>query len=414
MLGLATTLQAQNSELSPTSISGYGDPAAQGTARQAGMGGILSANIENNRYTHASAASITTANYFQFQLAFVGEQRSFSLNSSNNFNNRRVGISYVSVLLPLDTSIGFGIALGAKPYSSSDYFSSSEITSPLHGRETYYQNGGLSSAFAQTGVRLFRQLSLGMGANYTFGKNQIIHTLDFEDSTKAFDIKRETGLSRRGVGAHLAARFDFNIDSTHFQISGIYESGLKFKTGSHVTSYLAGQGFVLADSIERGVSSSYSEYTPNTITAGLSIRTKHNLMIAAEYGITNTSRQLENGLTAFKGGYTAALGLQWVPDSSGRKFFNKLTYRAGARYSVLPWTYKGMELADMRFTLGFGIPLPGYKTPYSKSNFIDIALEAGRTNDIQGSGAAYKKSYIGFTAAMSIIETGWFKKRKLD
>jgi len=417
---ISTVAFGQYSELSPTSIYGFGDLQELGSIRQRTLGGSLSTSLEKNRYSDGNMASLGGVRFFHFQTALSIQPRTYNFtqfdNSKVNFKNTFLSIPYISVAMPIDTSHGVGLAVGLRPFSTVSYQSSALRTDRAGTRNIFQKSGGLSEIYLGSSVTPIKNLNIGLAASYLFGRELSKKTTHFEDTAIYFDITEELDRSRQGVIFRTGLTYNLDFDSSHLQFGATYQLGTKLNSSTFNKSYTNIQNstsVIFIDSINVLSKYNNSLYAPSSFSAGLSFQTKNNLILSAEYGVTTFStKYVGDEVNNVKNSFRTGLGIQYTPDTSGRRIFKRMSYRAGLKYATLPTTIRGNTINDYRISVGVGIPLPAYKLPYSKLSFIDVHFEYGVSQTVDPS--IYSKQYFGVGVGVQVTEIEWFRKRRLE
>ena len=101
--------------------------------------------------------------------------------------------------------------------------------------------------------------------------------------------------------------------------------------------------------------------------------------------------------------------VETLPDRGDiRNLINRITYRAGVRYSDYYLTVKGQEIEDKAITLGLGIP-------FKRSGFsnLDLGVELGQMGTTKNN--LIKETYFRFSIGLSLFgDDFWFVKPKYD
>ena len=428
------TLRAQDTDplagvgYSPYSLFGFGDLVHQGTGYNAMMGGMGIAD-RNVRYINVlNPAGVTAREVKSFMADFgldnrntifdgnaatsisataSGKQRS----ASNTFNMHHIVMS-----LPIATQGAF--KFGIMPYSSVNYdfkaYETSDAIVSTLGDVVYRRTGrgGLYKTFLGAGVTLFRRLSLGVDANYYFGRIERSSTVTFSnaasyraintgwrDNVSCFGAKAGLQYAQpitRALSATLGVTYDFNTQlrgsRTRF---GYGESG----DSSAATDTILFQSYRLED---------YS--IPGELGVGLTLRYADQWMVGFDYTRQDWSRGDFGGYPGvdFSTGVAQnfRLGFELTPNRYDVRggfghFLRRLTYRAGA-YHERSFMQLGVSpVAATGLTLGFSLPVFRY---YNSLNFgVDMGQRGALgSNQI-------RERYFLFTISFNLHDI-WFIK----
>ena len=75
-----------------------------------------------------------------------------------------------------------------------------------------------------------------------------------------------------------------------------------------------------------------------------------------------------------KNNYVSSIGFQYTPDFKSTKYLQKVSYRAGLRYSTGYMVVKNTPIKDFYFSVGAGFPLRTFNTKSS----LNISIEYGK------------------------------------
>jgi hypothetical protein len=153
---------------------------------------------------------------------------------------------------------------------------------------------------------------------------------------------------------------------------------------------------------------------PAMISAGVHYYAP-KISLGADYayqGWGGVNAASENATVKFRNTNTIKVGAEYTPDRGDiRYFFNRISYRVGARYSNYYMQLRGENISEKAVTIGAGIPITrnGMANMMGASS-IDVGLEFGRRGTTKS--GLVKESYFGFSLGLSLFgDDEWFKKR---
>lgn len=212
---------AQEGTTSPYSFYGIGSLKFRGTAESRSMGGlgVFSDSIHLNLQNPAGYAGLRLINF-----SVGGSHRSLKQkNETESQNTSTSSLDYLAMGIPMGK---FGIGFGLLPYTSVGYDFYSEVPD---GITQYTGNGGLNKVFLSLGYQVTPELSLGMDANYNFGKIE----------NTAVTQKSELQYGTRVVNRSNLSGFTFNIGALYkrmvtedIELSGSFT----FTPGTNISS----------------------------------------------------------------------------------------------------------------------------------------------------------------------------------
>src|SRR5690606_9389183 len=153
---------AQEGTTSPYSFYGIGTLKFRGTVENRAMGGIgiFSDSIHINLQNPASYSDLELVTFSVGGSYEATKQK----NEAESQNTSTTSLDYMAIGIPMGK---FGMGFGLLPYTSVGYDFYSEVP---NGLTQYTGNGGLNKAFLSLGYQVTPELSLGVDANYNFGK----------------------------------------------------------------------------------------------------------------------------------------------------------------------------------------------------------------------------------------------------
>ncbi|MCX6192262.1 MAG: hypothetical protein NT109_08255 [Flavobacteriia bacterium] len=332
-----------------------------------------------------------------------------------------------------------GLAFGLTPFSKKGYEISERIYTGVDSLKYIYSGSGtvnnLFLGFSYSPINTKKiKLSTGFNIAYLFG------TLNTDRMSLLIDNNSTSGgLSRTSIGIKA---FHYNLGITYKQIisknyhiilAGTLEPDQRYNASYKSSLYTSNNIFnpssydTLSSNNSRGHITSKFNYS-----LGLSQliflkdkkkknKTLHpNLLLTASYRITNSLSSDFDSLVPIwnsKKGSHLGFGIQYSPETklyeniASLKLLDKLTYRMGGYYDMLPYFQNGNQYTDRGVSLGLGIPILAQQSLSS----VNFSFSVGqRSNFVSGD---LNENYIGINAGIILSPASferWFRKRKLD
>ncbi|MGO3182630.1 MAG: hypothetical protein ACTIJ9_07340 [Aequorivita sp.] len=400
---VAGTVLAQEGTTSPYSYYGIGSIKFRGTVENRTMGGlsVFSDSIHLNLQNPAGYAGLRLVNYSVGASHKAVNQK----NKTDSQNTSSTTLDYIAIGIPMGK---LGMGFGLVPYTSVGYDFYSEVE---NGRTQYDGNGGLNRAFLSLGYQVTPEFSLGVDANYNFGKIE----------NTAITQKSDVQYGTRVINRSDLSGFSFNFGALYkrmitenLELSGsvTYSPGTNFtsannrKTGSvNITP----TGIYTID--EREIDVDNSDFTfPSQFTVGAGISKPKYWGIGAEYTNEKTSNFTNRAFTLEKITYKNAskftVGGFYIPNyNSFGNYFKRMVYRAGVRFEETGISVDGHDVNEFGISFGVGLPVGRLF-----SN-INLGVEIGKrgTTDFGLIQENFVNTFLSFS-----LNDRWFEKRLYD
>ncbi len=396
MLGQGTT--------SPYSFFGIGNLNFRGTVENRLMGGVstYSDSIHVNLLNPAGLAQLKLVNY-----SIAGSHKFNTLSTAQASERATTTtLDYLSVAFPMGK---FGGAFGLLPLTTSGY-----KLENIDGANTtqYTGSGGMNKVFFALGYSVTPELSLGVEANYNFGKilnNAVTFQQDIQLGTEEDNQSDLLGLSmnlglqyKRALSKKLhglasvtyTPESEFVSENTR-QISTV----LLLPNGN--TSPIDTRDIVLANS---------DFVYPSQLTVGLGLVQERKWSLSAEVSSQKTSNLASSTVDLNNVSYQDALRFKmggfYIPDyNSFTNVLKRIVYRGGFRFEETGINVNGNAITEFGMSFGLGINLGR-----SFSN-INIGVEyGGRGTKDNG---LVEESFVNIFVGLSLNDK-WFEKRLYD
>lgn len=407
---VVTSVSAQNNTNSPYTRFGFGELSDANATDSKAMGGIGVASRSKTSINTINPASYSTVDTMSFMFDVgVGGLYSRFTDPTGTKNSLNSNLEYVTMQFPLAKNMGF--SAGLLPYSFSGYsfFNEDSIaitnnsTNPdyVHYSRIYSGAGGISQVYAGLGYKLFDKISLGVNAYYMFGQSMNIRYLSFIES------------SVNGISALNSVTEYNSIDVKNFR----FRYGLQyFETINKKHSFTLGGVFenqaAMNGSFSKIIINNGSDTihydnkfeTPLSWSAGLNYKYDQKLMVGVDYSMQNWGSALFFGKTdSLQNRSKLAVGAEYIPDIRGRKYSDRIRYRAGFNVSDSYYKVNGNAPAK-NFGISFGVGLP----LRNSATVVNASFEYGKV----GASSMLREDYLKFTFSAAFNEM-WFFKRKL-
>ncbi|CAM3305180.1 hypothetical protein [Aequorivita lipolytica] len=400
---ISSVTLAQEGTTSPYSFYGIGTLKFRGTVENRSMGGlgVFSDSIHLNLQNPASYSSLRLVNFSVGGSHKASKQK----NETESQNTSSSTLDYISIGIPMGK---FGMGFGVIPYTSVGYDFYSDLP---NGLTEYTGSGGLNKSYLSLGYQVTSELSLGIDANYNFGKIENTATTqqnDVQYGTRTFNRSDVLGFS-----------FNFGAMYKKMITEDLELSGsVTFTPGTGFTSEnsrrietvsIIPAGTFTID--EREITVADTDFTfPSQFSIGGGIGRPKYWGIGAEYtsqktsNFTNRSFNIDNVI--YKNASKFRLGGYYIPNyNSFGNYFKRVVYRAGARYEQTGLNVNGQDINEFGISFGLGLPVGRL---FSNAN---LGFEIGRrgTTDFGLIQENFFNTFLSFS-----LNDRWFEKRLYD
>lgn len=398
------TLKAQNNTSSPYSHFGLGELSQPVNGISSAMGGTNLAFRDFNSIDTYNPASLANLDSLKFifnvgltsKFTSINQKGESDMFHDNNFSQLSFGfrvsptLSTAVALVPY-TNVGYEINTIEKVSGSAGTFNRS------HRGE-----GGLNKFVLSNGIRLTKDLSLGINTSFLFGNNKTDEILTLTGGSYVYDSQEQ--LISQGI------YFDFGLQYTQrLSKDGELTFGAKFqpkqgvssKRKMNVTNYQSGAGdTIYKNTLDRGTFD-----VPMTYGAGLGYTYKKQLWIGADYlHEAWDETEIFKKSNEFKARDRYSIGMNYnANDGYATKFWKKLSYRFGAFYDTGYIQVEKERIETKGVSFGVGLPLANGK------GMINLSFEFGQMGTTENDNV--REDYGRFTLELSLFER-WFVKRK--
>ncbi|WP_026450383.1 membrane protein [Aequorivita capsosiphonis] len=403
-LVVASSAIAQHGTKSPYSYYGIGLTEFRGTVENKSMGGlgVFSDSIHVNLQNPAGYAGLRLINFNVGASNKAVNQK----NESDSQNTSATTLDYLTMGIPMGK---LGMGFGLIPYTSVGYDFYTEF--PEGGVTKFDGNGGLNKAFLSLGYQVTPELSLGVDANYNFGKIEntaVTQRPEMQYGTRVINKSNLSGFSFN-FGALYKRMITENLELTGSVTfsPGTNFTSENFRNTASVT--ILPNGIFAID--DRDVAIDDTEFTfPSEFTIGAGISKPKFWGVGVEYtnqkssNFTNRSLAIER--VTYKNASKFNIGGFYIPNyNSFGKYFKRVVYRAGVRFDQTGLAVDGHDINEFGISFGAGLPVGRLF-----SN-VNIGVEVGKrgTTDFGLIQENFVNTFLSFS-----LNDRWFEKRLYD
>lgn len=382
------------------SIFGIGELNYYTSTRTYSMG-IQGISLFGNYLNNLNPATLTKMKSTLISVnANYGFLKSSNVNSQTEVSNGNV--MGFNIGIPFDQVRGWVMSLGFNPMSLSNYkIKVLGNTGYQPYTQTYAGKGSVSRISAGMSYNFFRQISLGLEYNYSFGEINRQNFINFANSgysnsniRNQFDYRRS--FLKGGVIFEMG-RILKSISLTNLSIGFVFQSGFNM-TASEDGIFGSSIG---ADTVNLN---SGTVNIPDSYGIGISNIFSQKYLVSGDVLFQDWSkyRIFNQSNPDFQQSIRAGLGFEIIPNPDKAGFWQILTYRFGGFYEVGNFKIAGQSVNSYGLRAGVNIPISNY-------NSIDFGL--GYSIRGESTNQMIKEEFFNLTAGVNFGEL-WFLRPK--
>ena len=404
--------QAQNEIRMPYSSYGIGTVNHYSNGTLDAMGSVSYA-MQNPYYINfrnpASYAAFDSLSFIADAAASIYYSKLSQKGSSQK--NSYAKPNYLAIGLPVTRH--WRTSIGIKTFSTVGYAIETTKNIPNVGEVnyTYSGNGGLNQLYWGNAFKICKGLSIGLNASYMFGSIFASSNTEFNDNTILNSYINDAYLVD-GIYLEGGLQYFFNIGEKHkIGLGAVYSNTAYIwaKEKLLINSYTG--GFVSTSTYDTVLHKDDLRGTlniPQSVGAGLSYSYNNKLTIAGDVTWQNWANfKFMKPCDSLQNTIMASFGAQYIPDPNSNKFFRKMAFRIGGRYSTGELMLRNKPLSEFGVCLGVGVPLTTFNTHSS----FNILFEYGKTGTLVND--LIRQDYFRFTFCFTLQER-WYQRVKLD
>ncbi|WP_294471036.1 outer membrane protein transport protein [uncultured Bacteroides sp.] len=409
---------AQNNTNSPYTRYGYGDLSDQSFGNSKAMGGIAFGLRDGMQINPLNPASYTAIDSLTF--LFEGGVSLQNMNVSGGgmkLNAKNSSFDYLAMQFRLHQRVAMSI--GLLPYSNVGYtvsdtqsYTEEQTGNTLNYSRSFTGDGGLHQLYAGIGVKVLKNLSLGVNASYFWGDITRSRTVVYPQTAGSSSYIQQMGVSVSDYKLDFGAQYTQNFGKKHSATLGaVFSPKHKLNNDYTVTTQASTTSSQDLDATLE---------LPNTFGVGFTYNYDRRLTVGADYSLQQWSKtkfginapgdasvsEDFNETYAYNDRHKISVGAEYIPSLIARSYFSHIKYRLGAYYTTPYYKIDGKKAAsEYGITAGFGLPVPRSRSILSISGqFVRVkGLETNMVNE-----NIFRVS-IGLT-----FNEKWFFKRRVE
>lgn len=422
LLFTSVAFMAQRSNSSPYSYFGIGDEFSINTVEQSSMGGIGVAFSHYKYLNFTNPAAYGNLKYTTYAFGLLSNDLTIKTNDVKQTSNS-TSLSYVALAFPIGKKAGF--SFGMQPISTVGYsltnttFDDDGVT-PIE-ISLFEGNGGVNRFYGSFGINVYKGLSVGIEADYSFGslENGITNQIDGVDLL----TKHKEFTKLRGGSIKLGAQYEHKLENNL-----IVNAGATLKlgnnlnaTGESLTYTLTGTGLVRDTLVDQNgdklINIDGKFKFPVKSTLGIGVGEFDKWYAGLEYEnqnaiSTSDLATITSGAFRYGNANRISFGGFYLPNiNSISSYWKRITYRAGLRIENTGLLVNGSttgsnftKINDFGISFGVGIPM-------KRMSSVNMGFEFGKRGTIENN--LIQENYFNFRLSLSLTDN-WFIKRKID
>ena len=287
---------AQNNTNSPYTRYGYGDLSDQSFGNSKAMGGIAFGLRDGAQINPLNPASYTAIDSLTF--IFEGGVSLQNMNISGGgvkLNAKNSSFDYLAMQFRLHPKIAMSI--GLLPFSNVGYSVSDTQTATDPGTgatadyaRNYTGDGGLHQLYAGLGVKVLKNLSVGVNASYFWGDINRTRVVYYPSVSGAYNYNHQSIASVSSYKLDFGAQYTLDIDKKHsVTIGAVYSPELKLGNDYSVTTQMVSNSTGTAVSTTT-LNPDATLKVPNTFGVGFTYNYDKRLTVGLDYSLQQWSK----------------------------------------------------------------------------------------------------------------------------
>ena len=404
---------AQNNTNSPYTRYGYGDLSDQSFGNSKAMGGIAFGLRDGAQINPLNPASYTAIDSLTF--IFEGGVSLQNMNISGGgvkLNAKNSSFDYLAMQFRLHPKIAMSI--GLLPFSNVGYSVSESNeateTSP-YSTKSLTGEGGLHQLYVGAGVKVLKNLSVGVNASYFWGDITRSLTQLYPNNASAYSNIRQNAVSVSDYKLDFGLQYTQEFNKKHSAtIGAVYSPKHKLNNDYTVTTQAS-------STVSQDWDATLE--VPNTFGVGFTYNYDKRLTVGLDYSLQQWSKTKFDVNTAddavredFDETYTycdrhkISVGAEYIPNLIGRSYLSHIKYRLGAYYTTPYYKIGGKDAArEYGVTAGFGLPVPRSRSILSIS---------GQFVRVSGQESTFVNENIFRVSIGLTFNERWFFKRRVE
>ena len=402
---------AQNNTNSPYTRYGYGDLSDQSFGNSKAMGGIAFGLRDGAQINPLNPASYTAIDSLTFLFEGGVSLQNMNVNGGGvKLNAKNSSFDYLAMQFRLHPRIAMSV--GLLPFSNVGYsVSDSKTENGVSQTRSFTGDGGLHQLYGGIGVKVLKNLSLGVNASYFWGDITRTRTIIYPSTSESYSYVQQIGVSVSDYKLDFGAQYTQDLSKKHsVTIGAVFSPKHKLNNDYTITTQASTTNSNDLDATLE---------LPNMFGVGFTYNYDKRLTVGVDYSLqqwsktkfgvaaTDDATRAEFEETyAYNDRHKISVGAEYIPNLIGRSYLSHIKYRLGAYYTTPYYKIDGKKAArEYGVTAGFGLPVPRSRSILSISGQF-VRVSGQETNFVNEN--IFRVS-IGLT-----FNERWFFKRRVE
>lgn len=385
------------------SIFGIGDLNYYTSTRTYSMG-IQGISLFGTYVNNLNPATLTKMKSTLISVnANYGFLKSTNVNSQTEVSNGNV-LGF-NIGIPFDQVRGWVMSIGFNPMSLANYkIKVLGNTGYQPFTQTYAGKGSVSRISAGMSYNLFRQISIGLEYNYSFGEINRQNYINFSNSgytnsniRNQFDYRRSF---LKGGLIFEMGRILKNVSLANLSLGFVFQSGFNMNASEDgIFGSSLGADTV---SLNKG-----TVEIPDSYGFGITNIFNRKYLVSGDVLIQDWSKYRIFGQSNpdFQRSIRTGLGFEIIPTPNQAGFWQIVTYRFGGFYEIGNFQIAGQSINSYGIRAGLNIPISNY-------NSIDFGM--GYSIRGKSGNQLIKEEFFNLTAGVNFGELWFLRPREED
>lgn len=413
LLLCAIQVSGQTRISSPYSRFGIGDLMNNTGVTNMAMGGIsygLSSPYFVNPSNPATYVSFDTLSFVFDVGAYANQTKLITTDLSQDANF--ASLAYIKFGFPVTR--WWRSSLGLMPYSNTGYnMLDTEVEESIGSVTRSYQgNGGYNQVYFGNSFSLNKNFSVGVNLTYLFGTVEKSNATTFPDSVYRMNYKEVTSTKIHDLSLNYGVYYKKQWEKGYKL--GL---GLVFSNGTNISATENRLGYryfesslgvdQVIDTLLNFSSVKGNIFLPSSIGGGFTFGKSEKWLVGSDVQLQMWNKYTYFGVAdSLKNSMRISVGGEYTPSvSTVSNYFQRISYRAGFRYSNSFLELRGQQINEFGISFGFGLPIPRTRST------INLSAEVGSRGTTNAN--LIKENFVRFTLGLSVFER-WFIIRKYD